>query len=63
MNWTEEKMGGRLQCMSTGDHFLNITPIAQTLRVTINISTSGSWEAFVKLVDTVKKKKKTQTTE
>ena len=36
LNLIEEKMGGRFECMGTGDNFLNITPVAQTLRSTIN---------------------------
>ena len=30
------EVGSSLDCISTGDHFLNITPVAQTLRATIN---------------------------
>ena len=37
----KENVGSSLQCMGTGDHFLNITPIAQTLRATIN-----KWDLF-----------------
>ena len=36
LNLIEEKVGSDLQCMGTGDHFLNITPVAQTLRAKIN---------------------------
>ena len=36
LNLTEEKVRSNLQCVVIGDHFLNITPIAQTLRETIN---------------------------
>ena len=32
----EEKVGSSLQCMGTEDYFLNITPVALTLRATIN---------------------------
>ena len=32
----EEKVGSTLECISIGDLFLNITPIAQTLKTTIN---------------------------
>ena len=28
----EEKVGSTLKCIGTGNHFLNITPAAQTLR-------------------------------
>ena len=46
-NVIEEKVGSGIQCMDTGDHFLNITPVAQTLRATIN-ETSWNQEASVK---------------
>ena len=36
LNLTEEKVGSSLEHMGTGDHVLNITPAAQTLRATIN---------------------------
>ena len=32
----EEKVESSLQCMDTGDHFLNITTVAQTLRAIMN---------------------------
>ena len=32
LNLIEKKEGSCFQCMSTGEHFLNITPVAQTLR-------------------------------
>ena len=32
----EEKVGSTLKHIGTGDHFLNITLVAQTLRETIN---------------------------
>ena len=32
MNVIEEKVGNKLEHIGTGDHFLNITPAAQTLR-------------------------------
>ena len=38
-----ENMGSSLESIGTGDHFLNITPAAQTLRETIN-----KWD-FLKL--------------
>ena len=34
LNMIEEKVGSSFQCMSTGDHFLNFTTVAQTLRAT-----------------------------
>lgn len=35
-NLTEEKIGNSLECIGTGDNFLNRTPTAQTLRSAIN---------------------------
>ena len=32
----EEKAGGSLECIGTGDYFLNITSVIQTLKWTIN---------------------------
>ena len=36
LNLIEEKVESTLERIDTGDHFLNITPSAQTLRETIN---------------------------
>ncbi|CAO2635971.1 hypothetical protein LEMLEM_LOCUS23335 [Lemmus lemmus] len=36
LNLIEEILGNTLECMSTGDHFLNIPPAAQTLKQLIN---------------------------
>ena len=36
LNLIEEKVGSTLECMGTEDHFLNKTPVAPTLRETIN---------------------------
>ena len=36
LNLIEEKVGHTLECICTGDHLLNITPVAQVLRATIN---------------------------
>ena len=36
LNLIEEKVGSTLERIGTGNHFLNITPVAQTLRETIN---------------------------
>ena len=36
LNLIEEKVGSTLEHIGTGNHFLNITPAAQTLRETIN---------------------------
>ena len=40
LNLIEEKVGSTLEFIGTGDHFLNITPVAQTLREIINKWTS-----------------------
>ena len=36
LNLIEEKVRNTLECIGTGDHFLNITPVVQILRATIN---------------------------
>ena len=36
LNFIEEKMGSTLDCIGTGDNFLNITPVSQILRETVN---------------------------
>ena len=36
LNLIEEKVGSTLEYIGTGDHFLNITPAAWTLRETNN---------------------------
>ena len=36
LNIIEQKVGNTLKCICTGDNFLNITPMAQTLRSTID---------------------------
>ncbi|KAL6081919.1 hypothetical protein STEG23_009864 [Scotinomys teguina] len=36
LNLIEERVGSSLECIVTGDHFVNTTPIAQTLRLTTN---------------------------
>ena len=55
LNLIEEKVGSRLQCMSTGDHFLNITPVAQTLRATINKWDLLKLRSFCKAKDMINK--------
>ena len=57
LNLIEEKLRSSLQCMSTGDHFLNITPIAQTLRAKINKWNLLKPRSFCKAKDTVNKTK------
>ena len=46
----EEKVGRTFEC--TGDHFLNITPAAQTLRETINKWDLLKLKSFYKAKDT-----------
>ncbi|KAL6052141.1 hypothetical protein STEG23_023145 [Scotinomys teguina] len=36
LNLMKENVGGSLELIGTGDHFLNMTPVSQTLRTTIN---------------------------
>ena len=36
LNLIEEKVGSTVEHIGTGNHFLNITPAAQTLRETMN---------------------------
>ena len=36
LNLKKEKVGSSLECIGTGNHFLNITPVEQTLRATNN---------------------------
>ena len=36
LNLREEEVGSMLEHIGIGDHFINITPVAQTLRETIN---------------------------
>ena len=40
VNLMKEKVESILQCMDTGDHFLNITPVAKTMRGKIINGTS-----------------------
>ena len=42
----EEKVEITLECIDTGDHFLNITPAAQTLRATVNKWDLLKWRSF-----------------
>ena len=44
-----------LERFGTGDHFLNITPVAQTLRETINKWDLLKLKSFCKAKDTVNK--------
>ena len=53
LNVIEEKMGNTLECIGTGDHFLNITPTAQTLRERINKWNFLKLKSFCKAKDMV----------
>ncbi|CAH7472951.1 AABR07042542.1 [Phodopus roborovskii] len=57
----EEKVGGTLEQIGIGDHFLNITPGAQTLRETINKWDLFKLRSFCKAKDTVDKTKRQPT--
>ena len=57
LNLIEEKVGSNRQHMGTGDHFLNITPVAQTIRASINKWDLLKLRSFCKVKDTVNKTK------
>ncbi|KAL6086082.1 hypothetical protein STEG23_032675, partial [Scotinomys teguina] len=57
LNLIEEKVGSTLERIGTGDHFLNITPIVQTLSATINQWDYMKLRSFCKAKDTVTKTK------
>ncbi|KAL6032402.1 hypothetical protein STEG23_032242, partial [Scotinomys teguina] len=53
----EEKVGSTLERIGTGDHFLNITPTAQTLSATINQWDYMKLRSFCKAKGTITKTK------
>ena len=57
LNLIEEKVGSTLERIDTEDHFLNITPVAQTLRRIINKWDLLKLQSFCKAKDTVNKTK------
>ena len=61
LNLIEEKVGNILECIDTGDHFLNITPVAQTLRAMINRWDLLKLRSFCKAKDMVIKTKRQPT--
>ena len=61
LNVTEEKVGSILECIGTGDHFLTITPVAQTLRETMNKWDLLKLKIFCKAKDMVNKTKRQPT--
>ena len=61
LNLIEEKVGSTLEYIGTGDHILNITPVAQTLRETINKWDRLKLKSFCKTKDMVNKTKQQPT--
>ena len=61
LNLIEEKVGSTLEHIGTGDHFLNITPVAQTLRKIINKWDLLKLRRFCKAKDMVNKTKQQPT--
>ncbi|KAL6030791.1 hypothetical protein STEG23_018581 [Scotinomys teguina] len=61
LNLIKEKVGSTLECIRTGDHFLNITPTAQTLSATINQWDYMKLRSFCKAKDTITKTKRQPT--
>ena len=57
LNLIEEKVGNIPECIGTGNHFLNITPAAQTLKETINKWDLLKLKSFCKTKDMVNKTK------
>ena len=57
----EEKVGSSLQCMGTEYPFLNIIPVAQTWRATINKWDRLKLRSFYKAKNTVNKTKREPT--
>jgi hypothetical protein len=55
LNLIEEKVGKILELISTGENFLNRTPIAHALRSRIDEWDLMKLETFCKAKDTVKK--------
>ena len=58
LNLIEVKVGSCLQYMGTGDHFLRITAVAQTIRATMNKWDLLKLRSFCKAKDTVIKTKR-----
>ncbi|KAL6094024.1 hypothetical protein STEG23_013273 [Scotinomys teguina] len=61
LNLTEEKVGSTLERIGAGDHFLNITPIAQTLSAMINQWDYINLRNFCSAKDTITKTKRQPT--
>ena len=58
LNLIEEKVGSSLQDIGTGDHFLSRTPVAQTIRESMNKWDLLKLRSFCKAKDTVTKTKR-----
>ena len=58
LNQIEEKVGSSLQDIGTGDHFLGRTPVAQTIRESMNKWDLLKLRSFCKAKDTVSKTKR-----
>ena len=54
----EEKVGSSLQDIGTGDHFLSRTPVAQTIRESMNKWDLLKLRSFCKAKDTISKTKR-----
>ena len=61
LNLIEEKMGSTLEHIGTGDYLLNITPVVQTQRETINKWDLLKLKSFCKTKDMVNKTKRQPT--
>ena len=61
LNLIEEKVGNTLECIDTRDHILNTTPVAQTLRETINKWDLLKLKSFCKAKDMIIKTKQQPT--
>ena len=61
LNLIEEKVGSSLQHMDTGDLFITLTPVSQTIRATMNKWDLVKLRSFHKAKDTVTKTKRQPT--
>ena len=61
LNQIEEKVGSSLQDIGTGDHFLSRTPVAQTIRKSMNKWDLVKLRSFCKARDTFSKTKRLPT--
>ena len=57
LNILEDKVGNTLELIGTGDRFLNILPVAQTLRSTIDKWDLLKLKSFCRAKETVSKTK------